>query len=429
MTRAGRQFFLGFTAALMAGLLLAFLLDRDTVKRPAEIESLGAWMNEHPADWLAANAIADVALDSTLARRFDLWRAAYAHAARLAPHRPTPRMSFVRGGLFHWYELARSDRDAVLNVAAPLLRDPQVFSAMHRPLWELTSDFAYLRRNAPDNERALTWLRETAATHGLFDEYRETRDAIDRTRLRTLEANRTRLAPPELVMLLPPKLTRTDEPLVRLTLEELHRRPLDAGNAASVRNRADDLAGFAIRHRLRPLEGLEALIDTHAINPATRARLALALGRADSASNIELTGATPSAEWIPYYLERAAFETARGDGSMAELYRRRAASLEASTAAGWRGTCGKNEVCKSASASIDVKNAGDPIVIAVQNAQSDEVPPYVEIYVADARVAEGPVDDLRKFTIAAPQAGPNRVEVRLVNPWTRNRIQRRVRLS
>jgi hypothetical protein len=423
VTRAARQLFLGFTAALMAALLLAFLLDRETVSRPAEVDALGAWLSEHPADWVAANAIAEVALDTTLPQRFELWRAAYAHASRLAPRRPTPRSSFVRGGLFHWYELSKSDREAVLTVAAPLLEDPQVFAAMHRPLWELTGDFGYLRRNAPDTERALTWLRETAATHGMFREYREMRDEIDRVRLRTFEANRTRLPPPELIALLPPRLTSNDEPLVARVLEELRLRPLDAGNAATVRNRADDLVGFAIRHQLRPLEGLEALIETAAINAPTRARLALALGRGDAASNIELTSATQAEEWAAYYLERGAFETARGDGAMGELYRRRAASIESKV--GWRGTCGRDEICKNATALI----AANPIVVELQNAQSDEVPPYVEIYVGDRRVAEGPVHDRQAFTIPAPRPGPNRVEVRLVNPWTRNRIQRRVRLS
>jgi hypothetical protein len=435
VTRPSRQFFLGFTAALMAALLLSFLIDSEAGRRPAEVGALTAWMNDHPADWVAANAIAEVALDSTLPQRFTLWRAAYAHASRLAPRRPTPRMSFVRGGLFHWYELAKPDREAVLTAAAPLLADPQVFSAMHRPLWELTGDFGYLRRNAPDSERALTWLRDTAATHGLFDEYREVRDAIDRARLRAFEADRERLSPPALIALLPPRLTRGDEPLVRRVLRELQQRPLDAGNAASVRNRADDLVRFAVRHGLRPLEGIEALIETASINPVTRARLALALGRTEAASNIELTAAAPSEEWAAYYLERAEFEAARGDAAMAELYRKRAASIE--RAAGWRGTCGRNEICKHAATTIDAARAGAPIVIELQNTQSDEVPPYVEIYVEDTRVAEGPVGHpviasalgTRRFTVAAPVAGPNRVEVRLINPWTRNRIQRRVRLS
>lgn len=430
MTRTARRFLLVFTATLMAALLAGFLTTRADDTPPVEIAELGAWMNDHPADWLAAGELADGALDSNIPRRFELWRASYEHALRLSPRRPHARKSFVRGGLFHWYELAPPDRTAVLDAAAPLLRDPNTFWQMHRPLWNLTGDFAYLRRNAPPkHERALSSLRDIAATNGLFAEYRELRDTIDRMRLETFEELRARLGPPQLLALLPAKLTRADEPLVRRLLEELHRRPFDAGNAANARGRAEELIPFAIRRGLGPLEGLEALIDSPAIDPVTRARLAIALGRGDAASNIELTGVASEAEWLPYYLERTAFETKRGDAAMAALYQRRASVVREESANEWTGTCSPNEICRAARTRIAAATAGTPLVINLQNAQSDEVPPYVEIYVEDARVAEGPVADAQAFRVSAPLAGINRLEVRLINPRTRNGIQRRVRLS
>src|SRR5687768_17362537 len=128
MTRTSRQILLGVTTGLTLALLIVFLakpaIARDA-DRPREIGALARWLADHPADWLAASLIADRALDATTPRRSELWRAAYAHALRLAPHRPNPGAAFVRGGLFHWYELSAADRKEVLRVAAPMLRDPQ----------------------------------------------------------------------------------------------------------------------------------------------------------------------------------------------------------------------------------------------------------------------------------------------------------------
>lgn len=429
MTRSMRRFLLILTAALMAVLLAAFLATETRDEPPEDLAELGAWLNDHPGDWLAAGAIAEASLDSDVPRRIDLWRAAYDHALRLSPHRPHARTSFVRAGLFHWYELGGADRAAVLRAAAPLLRDPADFSRMHRPLWDLTHDFAYLRRHAPQTERALTPLRDIAAMYGLFAEYREVRDAIDRMRLQAFEKDRAKLSPPQLLSLLPPKLTRGDEPLVRRFLQELQRRPFDAGNAGAARGRADELVTFVIRRGLTPLDGLEALIDSETINPVTRARLAIALGRADEASKIELIAVATDAEWLPYYLERAAFEERKGDAEVAALYRRRASVAREETAGQWIGTCGRNEICRTARTRMAAERSGAPLTIHLQNAQSDEIPPYVEIYVEDARVAEGPVEEARAFRVNAAVAGLNRVEVRLINPRTRNGIQRRVRLS
>jgi hypothetical protein len=173
-------------------------------------------------------------------------------------------------------------------------------------------------------------------------------------------------------------------------LAQLQRRPLDSLSAPSVAERAADLAEFAVRHHLTPLDGLDVLVETREVTGATRARLASALGRHEEAALI--TAREPSRP-----------ETAR-----------------------WTGTCGGNDVCRAASATIA---ASTEITLDVAVVQSDEIPPYVEIYVDDERLAEGPIDGARRFTMPVRAAGPHRVEVRLINPQTRNRFQRRIRLS
>ena len=420
MTRTARQVNLGLLIAVMATFFVAFVMNRDALgdaPRPQELDQLGSWIADRPADWLAASLLSDRALDSELPRRLELWRAAYAHASRLAPRRTNPAAAFTRGGLFHWYELAPPDRAAVLRAAAPLLRDQTLFLRMYRPLWELTGDFAYLRRNAPDTERALVALRDLAVMNGRFDDYRELRAVLPSKRLEIFQQRRATMTPPELIALLPQNITKPYEPLVRGVLEELQHRPLDAGNAASTRDRAEKLIAYALRHDIRPLDGLEALIETPSMRASLRARLAIALGHDRKASAIELAGAMRDPEWEPYFLERAAFEEARGDRALAAHYRLRAVADDG--ASQWRGLCGTNEVCTSATRVVD-----GPLTIDVQNAQSDEVPPYVEVYVDDALVDEGAVEERRRFN-----AGKGRVELRVVNPLTRNRFQRRVRLS
>lgn len=365
MTALGRRLMLGITAAIMAAFLAAWFatpgVARDPV-RPDELPGVAAYLADHPADWLAASVISDRALDSDLPMRHELWRAAFAHGMRLAPRRPNAAAAFARGGLFHWYELGPEDRTNVLRMTAPLLRDPAMFGRMYKPLWELTGDFDYLRANAPDRENALVALRDLAAMHGKFGEYRELRAQIARKRMETFDRERATRTAAELLALVPQKPSKADEPLVRGIIDELRRRPLAAERESIPRGKLHELTAFATRHGIG-LEGLEAI------------------GGNDQP------------------LQRAA---APGE---------------------WEGFCGKREICRSAAATLN-----GPVSIALQNAQSDEVPPYVEIYVDDALVEEGAIEDSRRFTVVG-DASRHRVEVRLVNPWTRNRIQRRVRLS
>ena len=64
--------------------------------------------------------------------------------------------------------------------------------------------------------------------------------------------------------------------------------------------------------------------------------------------------------------------------------------------------------------------------VTVTTTQTDEVPPYVEIDVDGALRAEGEVSGQRTFNV--PTAGRRTITVRLINPATRNRTPRRVRV-
>jgi hypothetical protein len=425
LTRAGRQFVLGAIAASSLLLLVAFLLNLDLArdeKHPDDPIALARWIEHRPADWLAASALADRALDADVAQRRELWRASYTLAEYLAPQRPNTAAGFVRGGLFHWYELDARDREAVLDVAARLMRDPFVFASMHRPLWQLTHDFTYLRRVAPPTMGALGQLRELAVLQGRFTEYRELREAIRALRLRTFNEKRVTMSAGEMVELIPTPLDTRDIPLVRGILEELDRRAFDPQSASG---RMEGLAAFALEHHLQPITALTPFIEQRGtLSDATRARLALALGDVTAATRIEMTTAVSGArEWMPYYSERAEHEAKSGNAAAAATYRARAAFGEREPQRGWTQTCAANELCYTA-----VQKHEGPLRVTASVAQSDEVPPYVEIYVDDELVTEGEVNPSRVFEVHAP-AGQHRTELRLVNPRTRNGIQRRVRLS
>lgn len=423
MTRTSRQASLIATVAVSTLLLLVFLRSglRHEPEHPEDVQGLARWVAQHPADWLAASALTDRSLDSDLPRRRELWLAGYAHAEQLAPRRPNTAAGFVRAGLFHWQELGPGERKAVLDVAATLMNEPRVFEQMYLPLWQLTHDFNYLRRVAPKTMEALGSLRDLAVANGLFAEYRDLRATSRNLRMQAFEQRRKELPVRDLLSLLPPRLDTDELPMLRGILEELHERAFDPQQAPG---RMDEVAVYAIEHDLQPLAGLSSFVEApNILRDVTRARLALALGEQTAASRIELTTSVVGAkEWIPYYRERAAYEAKQGNEPLAKTYRDREAFTARDDAGGWKGTCG-DELCTSA-----FREHEGPLKVALSVTQTDEVPPYVEIYVDDALVAEGEVKDERTFAIDT-RSGRHRTEVRLVNPRTRNGIQRRMRLS
>ncbi|HEV7241808.1 MAG TPA: hypothetical protein VGQ36_21430 [Thermoanaerobaculia bacterium] len=459
MTRRVRQVLLTAIASTCAVLLVIVLRNRElleTPKPPAGLEGSAAWLAEHPADWIVAAAISDEALDAGTPRSVELWHAAYAHAKRLAPYRRNADAAFVRAGFFHWYELAPRNRAQVLKAAAPLMREPEFFARMLVPLWQLTRDFAWLYANAPETTEARGALRDLAVARGLFGEYRVLREDIRARRMKELAAQRASSDPVALLDLVPDRLTAADEPLVRAVLEELDRKPFDPEQIGA---RSEVLVGYAVRHDIQPLTGILPLLDTPSkLRDVTRARAALDLNNANAATRIEIASAiNGAAEWEPYFLDRALFEAKRRQAAAADAYLVRAAVRGLSVpvlAAGeqvaillnngkaaedyrrqladrakeprtWSSSCGANELCGVATR--DQYVAGETLRLELTTTQSDETPPYVEIYVDDALRAEGEVRDSRVFEV---RTGPglHTIELRLVNSHTRNGTQRRVRV-
>ena len=459
MTRRQRKIILIAIATILAALIVVFLVNLNVVSDPApprELVAMGRWMQKHPADWLTAAEISDAALDSSVSRRGELWRTSYALALHLAPRLQNAPGAFVRAGLFHWYELDANDRKAVLDVAAPLLHDKQIFDDLHEPLWDLTHDFDYILRNAPPSVNAIDALRTMTADRGLFADYRKTRAALDRERLAEFQKARTTMAPHELPSLLPPRLSMDDEPLVRAILEELRNQSF---TPEQFRDPTAAMIEFAVDHNLQPLDALSPFMEAESIPPQTRARLALALDHADTALMIELAGAHPVApEWVRYRVDRALYEAKRGDAGAVEIqlrrafasgadalvlatavqtaeilhndeaaaqYRRQLAAIEKAPRE-WNPNCGHDEVCDWASTRVYARG---PVDLNTTVVQSDRIPPYVEIYADDARIAEGEVANTRRFTLPLG-AGVHRIEVRVINPRIGGSgVQRRVRLS
>jgi hypothetical protein len=345
----------------------------------------------HPTDWQAATVLSEHALDEDGRYRLREWRAASELAIQLAPHFDAARSGFVRAGLFHWYELGDSDRRAVLGEMAPLLRDPAVFFRMAQPLFELTGDLKYLRRYGPHTIDAIDTLRVMAVTNGRFKDYRELRKELVTMRTAELLRQLTSLEPSQIVSSLPAHPTVDEEPLLRSVLLALHTRPLevDCGRPDIL----EALIDFAVRHGLTPLDGLRPVTrEPSWANAFARAQLARALGDDASATANGLGGERPP----------------RGEVIVINGVR-------------WDGACGPS-ICR-----IAVADVSGPLSITLDNAISDEVPPYVECFVDDVRVWEGPVG--QKTTIPLVAAGQHRVEVMLANPLTRNRSPRAVRLS
>jgi len=382
MTRDQIRLLFASMASLAAVTFVAFLgnlqLAHDP-KRPEDAAGLALWLSDHPADWVAAATLADRSLDTNLPRRRDIWRGAAGLSSRLAPGRTNGDAGLVRAGFFHWAELGAADRTVVLEKAAPLLReDPRLFAVMVEPVWRLTHDLRWLRNASPGTLNATAMLRDLAAVNGRFADYRELRTAVQKKRVEEFLRRRDAAPTSDLIALLPERLDTGEQPLVQAILQEIEQRPFEY---EQLKARADDLAVFAIDHRVQPLSALAPLLSMPGSLPEpTRIRLSHALNGSDA----------PRLHPAPSGL--------------------------------WQGTCSADEICKWA-----FKTAIGPARIVATAVQTDEVPPYLEIYVNEVLAAEGEVSDERTFEIASD--GEHRIEVRLANPRTRNGIQRRVRLS
>ncbi len=441
------QTFLVLLAGAMLAMLAVFLLHpelaRSEVSPPEDEAGLARWIAGHPSDWLAASAIVEHALDAPVSDRFALWHAAHALSLHLAPLRPHPHIAFAREGLFHWEELSPADRRSVLDSIDDLLHDRDRFTQLAAPIFYLTGDLALLRRAGPQTAETLQILEDLAAANGRFAEYRALREQLDHKLLADFQERVGMLDPDEIIQALPTRrLHRSDEPMLLAALRELHRRPLDSDPKRP--SAVDALLDYALAHNLEPLDGLEAVtrIPGSASDPQ-RARLALRLGLPDRASEIELASAEVApAPWQRYHLERAELERKRGDARAAEADLARAMVGGPSAAvllatggatqkpeiapADWRGGCGP-DVCDTAIAEVYVASPSQ-LKLAMGAVQTDEDWPYVEVFVDDARMAEGAVAQQAEFAVQlAP--GLHTIELHLANPLTRNRLWRRVRVS
>jgi hypothetical protein len=258
---------------------------------------------------------------------------------------------------------------------------------MYRNLWQLTRDLGYLRRVVPPTVAAHSLLRDLAATHGRFADYRELRESVRAVRLAAFQRQRAKASTGDLLGLLPESFTLADLPLVRAVLEELDRRPFEA---AQMRGPLDALTRFAVAHKVEPLTALAPLVQLDdKLTPGTRALLARALGDNAAALRVEaIAGVRAQPQPAP----------------------------------SWTGLCEGGDLCAAAVTTRPLQQ------VHVAVTQTDEIPPYMEIYVNDALVAEGEVRGERTFALDVPP-GAQRTEVRLVNRYTRNGIQRRTRLS
>lgn len=428
------------SAAMAAGLAL-FLINA----QPAD----------NPADKAAFEKIVEQALDSNSPSRFEAWHAAHEQVLRLDPNRPTASASFVRSGLFHWYELNAADRRSVIIAIEPLLHDGAFFDAMAQPLFQLTGDFTILRRANPGTEGVLWRLGSMAVINGHFDDYRLFREQLRRRRMLTLAAMRGSATPADLIALVPIPSTMADRPLLQGILDTLHLRPIDNGKLDA--SHSSELIDFALDHDMQPIDGLEAAIQVAgaAFDPQ-RARLALRLGDLERAADIE--GESPVSDralWHRYYVERAIAEMRRHESLRALQYLQKAGEDNADVIAAteelnrtvgntaeaaavhatlvahanrvgqWLGKCG-DDVCNDARGTL--WSNGTPFTLKLATVQSDEVPPYAEVYADDALATEGPVSP---SLVARGEllSGIHRIDVRLANPLTRNAIHRRIRIE
>lgn len=414
-------FFLLLAAAMLLSLSAA-LNWRPEPHAPDDAKALAAWLASHPADGAAATALTENALDADSAQRFQLWRVAHRHAQSLDPLRPDARIALLRSAFFHWGELDERDRKMVLAEAEPLLRNAQTFGSMAPPLWRLTHDFAFLRRGAGNTYPSLIVLRDIAATNGLFDEYRKLRDEVNRARVIAFKARKSETDPTDD---LPRAWTTDDQPFVDAFLADVHENPIDKRPSNPLGTEA--LIDYAVRHGVGPLDGLEFVArDSGSVSAPARARLAIALGDAKRADLVETgAGADAAPIWTDYYRERAAYERAHGDAAGAASYLAREAATRKSPA-DWIGRCGE-EICTSARRTITIHEPR-AYSITLARVASDEVAPYVELYADDARFGEGPIATEETFETPVLNAGEHRIDVRVVNPFTRNLAQRRVKV-
>jgi hypothetical protein len=226
--------------------------------------------------------------------------------------------------------------------------------------------------------------------NGRFEDYRQLRNELVIVRTRELIKHLDTLSPSQIVAALPPRPTTDDQRMLVAALLALEKEPLEVESGRP--DILEHLIDYAVGHKL-PVAGLRAVIQEKSwAGPFQRAELARALGETAIAGEIDPLGARPHGG-----------ETLVIKG------------------VSWSGFCGP-DVCRSVAADVE-----GPLSVTIEAVRSDEVPPYVECYVDEARVWEGAI--VNRVMIPLVPTGRHRVEITLVNRLTRNRGERRIRIS
>ena len=357
---------------------------------PSSVSALASRLEKHPTDWLAACALTETALDSRSPHRFELWRAAHAQALLLAPNRPEPQEAFARSGFFHWTEITAADRKEVLSAVELLLGQTPFWNAMAKPIFDLTGDLSMLRRAKPHTEDAIAQLLSLAATNGRFDDYRALRTEQATERMQIFLSRVSASSPRELIQSFPQPPYRKDlEPLIIHLLRELHNRPLDEDPARP--EVIDGIIDYALRHNLRPLDGLEIIVRKQgSAAPSSRLRLAQNLGVVATVVEAGMSPQPPPPSSDPEE---------------------------------WKGLC-ESLLCYRAWRDVEGTHS---IALSLAMVHTDEVPPWVEIYLDDTLVSEGAVAGKRDFVFPV-SPGKHRLELQVANPETRNLSRRQLRI-
>jgi hypothetical protein len=364
---------------------------------PADPKQLARRIAHHPDDWHASTALAEGALDMRAENRVAVWQAAYEHASLLAPERPEPGNAFAKAAFFHWAELSPKQQHDALTAFAPVMRNPDSFRRMAKPIYELMGELSYLEAVHPPTVNAVETLIWLALPNGFFADYRRLRGELQQRRLDDFNGYRQSVTPSELLARFPdPPYHSDSERLIVALLDELRRRPLrdDPHRAGAV----DGIVGYALRHELGPLDGFEVITRTPgSASSETQINLARKLGMATEARQLEMAANDP----------------------------RRPPTATTTPPTEWQGLC-ETDVCNRAWRTIDAQHG---VSLSIETVQTDSIPAYVEIYLDDALRAEGEVGARRDFVVPTGNSGPHQVEVVLVNPMSRNLFRRRVHIG
>jgi hypothetical protein len=449
--------FLTTIAVAVGSLLLLFLawppitFDEDGI--PLDRPALALRLANRPADWLTIVRVTESALDWPVTGRLPLWREAHTLARRYAPMRDNADVGYVKNALFHWNDLTEDDRRGVIDASVRLIRDPRHFERLHRALFDLTRDISVLRRGNPGTIGSTSAIAQLAVTNGRFDDYRALRDQL----IQLHAADMAAAGRPLDVMGVTNTLqwTTREEPVIVQALEKLATEPPEEDRPGA--DGVERLATYTLAHHLGPLEGLAyyAKAESYLRDPL-RARLASAAGDTGLATQVlAATAGSNSKEWAAYHAERAIAAAAAGNTTEADSELRQAMAaddapetLVACTRVA--GAAGRDDMRQRCLALLEEQYGGAPkwtnlsgtdltgtasatvwastprtVTFDLVPVQTDEVHPYVEAYRDDAPAGEGEVMPRRTFSIPlAP--GLHTLRLRLLNPYTRNGVPRRV---